>query len=347
MRTDVKLGIVVAMVVVSVAGGYYMYRDRAQQPIFLGGPDEGAVAVKAKTSPVNTPPKSTSPLGRGRGTLAQGKNRPPQRLTQPGTAGKTSQMKQPARVAAPRKTARNGGGVKTVRQKGAQKNLAHRNPANRRLAQGATRGKNRPGSESTAPQAVTAKAQRPVGRANPLRGKSGREQVVKSTPKLPPVTSRGARSPNTPHRSATSPLALTAVAPASIAVEKHRVQPGDSLSSLALQYYGSEKHTRLLIDANKQLADPNRLKIGEIVNLPPVPKSERVSEAARSSLQVRGKGAPGTRTYTVRPGDSFYRIAKSQLGDASRWKELYELNRGVVGSEPKALRVGQVLALPR
>ncbi len=350
MRTDVKLGIVVAMVVVSVAGGYYMYRDRVQQPILLGGQGERA-AAQARTSPVSQSPRTTSPSGRSRGTLAQGTKHAPQRLTQPGAAGKTG------RVAGQKNAARSGGAAKAARlnanRKSAHRNNVAKKPASRKnaadqkLAQRAPRGGNRRDRGSASPRAGATHAQRSVGRANPIRGKSGREQVARSVLKLPPVASRGAKSPGSTLRSASKPLALTAVAPSSIAVEKHRVQPGDSLSSLAVQYYGSEKHTRLLIDANKQLADPNRLKIGEIVNLPPMPKADGSPKAARSAHQTRGKVASGTRTYTVRSGDSFYRIAKSQLGDASRWKELYELNRSVVGSEPTALRVGQVLVLPQ
>lgn len=38
--------------------------------------------------------------------------------------------------------------------------------------------------------------------------------------------------------------------------------------------------------------------------------------------------APAPRTYTVRSGDSLSSIAKSQLGDARRWDEIFELNRG-------------------
>ena len=54
----------------------------------------------------------------------------------------------------------------------------------------------------------------------------------------------------------------------------------------------------------------------------------------------------GGKTYQVRTGDSFYRIARTVLGDSKRWKELYELNRKVVRDDPKTLRPGQVLTLP-
>jgi nucleoid-associated protein YgaU len=48
----------------------------------------------------------------------------------------------------------------------------------------------------------------------------------------------------------------------------------------------------------------------------------------------------------VRAGDSFYSIARDVLGDASRWRELLELNSALVDGEPTNLRVGQVVQLP-
>jgi nucleoid-associated protein YgaU len=52
------------------------------------------------------------------------------------------------------------------------------------------------------------------------------------------------------------------------------------------------------------------------------------------------------RTYTVRPGDSLSKIAKALLGDAKKWRQLYEANKDVVGSNPDLIRPGQVLKIP-
>jgi nucleoid-associated protein YgaU len=51
-------------------------------------------------------------------------------------------------------------------------------------------------------------------------------------------------------------------------------------------------------------------------------------------------------TYTVKTGDTFYGIAQDQLGDASRWQEIFDLNKDVVHGDPKRLQVGHVLVLP-
>ena len=163
---------------------------------------------------------------------------------------------------------------------------------------------------------------------------------------LPPVAVKMADA--TPQERKSVPL--TAERRESAAVERHRVQSGDTLAAIAIQYYGGERYTQFLIDANKQLANPNRLKIGDVINIPPAPKRTTNSERTTTRRSTTGGGAPaqatGRRTYTVRSGDSFYVISRDQLGDAGRWKELFELNRQLVGGEPTALQVGQVLVLP-
>jgi hypothetical protein len=49
-------------------------------------------------------------------------------------------------------------------------------------------------------------------------------------------------------------------------------------------------------------------------------------------------------TYTVQSGDTLSGIARQQLGDASRWPEIFPLNRGI--RHPDRISPGQVLTLP-
>ena len=48
--------------------------------------------------------------------------------------------------------------------------------------------------------------------------------------------------------------------------------------------------------------------------------------------------------YVVQSGDTLSEIAQKQLGDASRWQEIFELNRALV-SDPDKIFPGQVLVL--
>ena len=49
----------------------------------------------------------------------------------------------------------------------------------------------------------------------------------------------------------------------------------------------------------------------------------------------------------VRSGDTLSGIAKRELGAASRWPEIYNLNRAVIGPDPDKIQPGMVLTLPR
>jgi nucleoid-associated protein YgaU len=53
------------------------------------------------------------------------------------------------------------------------------------------------------------------------------------------------------------------------------------------------------------------------------------------------------RTYTVDSGDNLSAIAKQELGDANRWREIYELNKDVIGGNPDLIQPGMELKLPR
>jgi nucleoid-associated protein YgaU len=51
------------------------------------------------------------------------------------------------------------------------------------------------------------------------------------------------------------------------------------------------------------------------------------------------------RTVTVKSGDSLSKIAKRELGDANKWKAIYEANRDKI-QDPDMIHPGQVLNMP-
>jgi LysM repeat protein len=54
----------------------------------------------------------------------------------------------------------------------------------------------------------------------------------------------------------------------------------------------------------------------------------------------------GRRIYTVEQGDTLMDISRRQLGKASRWAEILELNRDKLGEDHDYLLPGMQLALP-
>lgn len=69
-----------------------------------------------------------------------------------------------------------------------------------------------------------------------------------------------------------------------------------------------------------------------------------------SMKQTRSReSAPATdrvRSYTVKPGDTIFGIAKEMYGDGSKYTTIYENNRDVIKGGPYDLKAGQVLHLP-
>ncbi|MEU8434332.1 LysM domain-containing protein [Streptomyces sp. NPDC029216] len=80
----------------------------------------------------------------------------------------------------------------------------------------------------------------------------------------------------------------------------------------------------------------------------PAPAAPSDMSAAHKAVPVPPKPAPAAkkRTYTVKPGDSLSAIARRELGNEARWRELYAMNRGVIGANPDLIHPGQVLTLP-
>jgi LysM repeat protein len=77
-----------------------------------------------------------------------------------------------------------------------------------------------------------------------------------------------------------------------------------------------------------------------------VPLSVLVLGTAAGSLSaaVAQPAASKAETYTVKPGDTLFSIARKLYGDESMWAQIYRLNTGSI-ADPKWIRPGQVLTL--
>jgi tetratricopeptide (TPR) repeat protein len=78
---------------------------------------------------------------------------------------------------------------------------------------------------------------------------------------------------------------------------------------------------------------------------PPSPPPDARLRLTQVPLRTPPAG-PAAGSYTVRGGDTLAGIARKLYGDPNAWKRIFEANRDQLES-PHALKVGQVLAIPR
>jgi len=73
--------------------------------------------------------------------------------------------------------------------------------------------------------------------------------------------------------------------------------------------------------------------------------AKKVENVGVKKQATRPANKPKEKTYKMVAGDSLWSVAKSQLGNANRWKEIQKLN-GIKDAELKRLQIGRVLKLP-
>ena len=106
------------------------------------------------------------------------------------------------------------------------------------------------------------------------------------------------------------------------------VQEGDTLSRIAEEQLGDASRWPEIFALNRHIVrDPDEIFPGQELTLP--------TEPPDSPLRI----------YKVRRGDTLSEIAQRELGDAGRWREIFELNRDVI-EDPDEIFPGQVLVLP-
>ena len=70
------------------------------------------------------------------------------------------------------------------------------------------------------------------------------------------------------------------------------------------------------------------------------------STTKKKNTRTSTKSTSSSTTYTVKRGDSLSSIAKKKLGKATRWREIYNLNKSKI-SNPNKINIGLKLKLPK
>jgi nucleoid-associated protein YgaU len=118
------------------------------------------------------------------------------------------------------------------------------------------------------------------------------------------------------------------------------VKDGDTMTSIAEMWFGDRSRWEQIAKLN--LVDPNRLRAGDVLRLPP-------RDGAAPANGASGSGAPPAGaeiTYVVQSGDTLSSIAKAYYGSAEQWRVIHDANRDVIGASPDALEVGWKLRIP-
>lgn len=144
---------------------------------------------------------------------------------------------------------------------------------------------------------------------------------------------------------------------------KYTVVSGDNLYRIARKHYGesSRELVRTIFEANRTvLSHEDEVRVGDVLLLPTIGNARGGSNETRSvregavdrdeqpqrAAPRRGrKGAQPFRWYQIEKNDRYTTIASAQLGDAKRWKELFELNRDIF-PDPDRIRAGVRIRIP-
>lgn len=98
--------------------------------------------------------------------------------------------------------------------------------------------------------------------------------------------------------------------------------------------------------ANKPMTDSAALDVtpaaAPVAYASPSPVQTMTPDPALSSASPASSAAAGN-TYTIKKGDTLWKIATSRYGDGKKWHEIADANPGL---SPSALHVGETITLP-
>jgi nucleoid-associated protein YgaU len=139
----------------------------------------------------------------------------------------------------------------------------------------------------------------------------------------------------------------------------YTVEPNDSFWTISQKVYGTGGYFKAVQRHNRKPgSQADGLEIGEKILVPPPElleqKYPQLCPKRRGPAGSGGRMVPassqgnvrGGRIYVVEEGDTLFDIARFELGKASRWAEIYALNRHQLGTDYNYIAPGTKLVLP-
>ncbi len=115
----------------------------------------------------------------------------------------------------------------------------------------------------------------------------------------------------------------------------YTVLSGDTLSKIAMKYYGNASMWRKIYEDNRDvIVNPNRIRAGQ-----------RIKIYLARAVQEADASVTNGRTYTVRKGDNLWKIAAQVYGSGWKWRRIYDANRKQI-PDTLILHAGQVIVIP-
>ncbi|MEX2141969.1 MAG: LysM peptidoglycan-binding domain-containing protein [Pirellulales bacterium] len=138
--------------------------------------------------------------------------------------------------------------------------------------------------------------------------------------------------------------------------ELYVVNAKDSYWDIAQKAYGSGAYFKALYEYNRRAGQGAVIRAGAQLRLPDEATLQRLYPTLCPPPQRLAASSPARRAsanveaddgdYEVQDGDTLYEIARRQLGQGSRFAEVYELNRELIGRPTDRLQPGMRLRLP-
>jgi nucleoid-associated protein YgaU len=113
----------------------------------------------------------------------------------------------------------------------------------------------------------------------------------------------------------------------------YKIQAGDNLWNIAKDKLGDATKWSEIFKLNSDSigANPSMIHPGVTLHMPGQSLAHHAAEASK---------------YVVKSGDNLWNISKNNLGDATKWGEVYKLNHEIIGANPGMIRPGTELTLP-